>query len=95
MSTFTRSQKNVPVQMFKKQPSQILDLPTMNFAEDNEPTINQSHSGQAETVTSNGIPLLEMATMNFEKPKAAKPTKPATNDDYMAELPRMNFDEKI
>ena len=62
---------------------QILDLPQMQFTED------ESTNTQAAAVTSNGIPLLDLPKMNFEKP-----TNKAATDDYMAQLPSMAFHEK-
>lgn len=97
MSNYTRSEKDVPVHMFKegyqpesfaaianKSAPQILDLPSMKFTED-----EQVQNTQTETVTSNGIPLLGLPSMNFEKPEQTK----KADDNYMSTLPAMAFDE--
>jgi len=102
LQVYKRSEKAKPVRMFKpgcepqsfaaaalanNNAPQILDLPQMQFNE------GESTNNQPETVTSNGVPLLGLPSMNFEKPKPTKQPKPATSDSYMANLPSMDFDD--
>lgn len=99
LKVYRRSEKDKPVRMFKdgcepqsfaaaalanNNAPQILDLPQMKF--DGE----QVENGQTETVTSNGVPLLGLPKMNFQKSEQTK----TTDDNYMASLPAMSFDEK-